>query len=145
MGLMKPCRMAWFARTWTLLCGAVVVSALVAGITPAAAQVGHWVGGWRQLESSAGQCSSCRIKISGMGGVLTVTASNGWTAEVTGAVEGGLAAAHGEGWWDHARAGKLADLPFAIHLTERGNLLHMTMQIMRAGRTWTVRAVFGRS
>lgn len=129
----------------TSFCCALIVLMFVAGMSPATAQVGHWVGAWRQLESSAGKCPSCRIKISGMGRVLTVTASNGWTAEVTGAVEGGLAAAHGEGWWDHARAGKLADLPFAIHLIERGNLLHMTMQIMRAGRTWTVRAVFGRS
>jgi len=86
----------------------------VAGMSPATAQVGHWVGRWRQLESIAGQCPSCRIKISGMGRVLTVTASNGWTAEVTGSVEGDLAAAHGEGWWDHARAGKLLTcrLPF---------------------------------
>ncbi|MGB5901410.1 MAG: hypothetical protein WBF99_00440 [Xanthobacteraceae bacterium] len=137
--------MADVLQRGTSFCGALIVLMLVAGMSPATAQAGHWVGDWRQLESSAGQCPSCRITISGIGRVLTVVASNGWTAEVTADVENGLAAAHGEGRWNEMRASRLAGLPFAIHLTERGNLLHMTMQIMRAGRTWTVRAVFGRA
>jgi hypothetical protein len=141
---MKLRSVAWAVRNRTMLCCALVILALAAGTSPAAAQAGHWVGDWRQVESSAGQCPSCRITISGMGRVLTVTASNGWTAQVMADVENGLATARGEGQWNETRTGGLAGLPFAIHLTERGNRLHMTMQIMRAGRTWTVRAAFGR-
>lgn len=139
---MTPRHMARAVRSWSSLCGGLVALMLVARMSPAAAQAGHWVGDWRQVESSAGQCPSCQITISGMGRVLTVTASNGWTAQVTADVENGLAAARGEGQWSEARAGGLAGLPFAIHLTERGNRLHMTMQIIRAGRTWTIRAAF---
>jgi hypothetical protein len=117
---------------------------LVAGASPAAAQAGHWIGEWRQVESNAGQCPSCRITIFGTGRVLTVIANNGWTAQAMAAVENGLAAARGEGQWNEARVGRLAGLPFAIHLIERGDRLHMTMRIMRAGRTSTVRAAFGR-
>lgn len=140
--MMPRRRLALALRNWTSLCGVLVASVLVAGMSPAAAQAGHWVGEWRQVESSAGQCPSCRITISGMGRVLTVIASNGWTAQVSADVENGLAAAHGEGQWSETGTGGLAGLPFAVHLTERGNRLHMTMQIMRAGRTWRIRAAF---
>ncbi len=99
-------------RSGAMLCGAFLAWMLVAGMSPAAAQAEHWVGEWRQVESNAGPCPSCRITISGTGRVLTVTANNGWTAQVMAAVENGLAAAHGEGQWNEARVGRLAGLPF---------------------------------
>lgn len=127
------------------LWGGAVVWAIIAGAAPAAAQAGHWIGDWQQLESNAGQCRSCRVAITGDGRTLTVTANNGWTARVAAGVEHGLAAARGEGKWDGARTGTLADAPFHIHLVERGMRLHMTMRVATSGRMRVIRAVFGRT
>ncbi len=133
------------ARTWGGMGVALILWVLVIGASPATAQAGHWTGNWRQLESNAGQCSSCRIAIAGIGRVLTVVANNGWSAQVTADVEDGLATARGEGSWNGAATARLMGLPFSIHFIERGDRLHMTMHILRAGRVWTIRAAFGRA
>lgn len=138
-----PAVCAAWTRNWIAV--AVVLWALGIGASPATAQAGHWTGNWRQLESNAGQCSSCRIAITGIGRELTVIANNGWSAQVTSDVEDGLAAARGEGSWNGAATARLTGLPFSIHFVERGDRLHMTMRILRAGRVWTIRAAFGRA
>lgn len=125
--------------------GAAVAWAIIAGAASAAAQAGHWIGDWQQLDSNAGQCRSCRVAITGDGRTLTVTANNGWTARVAAGIEHGLAAARGEGKWDGARTKALADATFHIHLVERGMRLHMAMRVATSGRMRVIRAVFGRA
>ncbi|MCO5129967.1 MAG: hypothetical protein M9932_05310 [Xanthobacteraceae bacterium] len=142
---MRPGWLPRRARNRISLRGAAAILVLAAAPAPAMAQAGHWVGGWRQLESNAGQCTSCRIVITGTGRDLTVTANNGWIARVAADVEGGLAAARGEGRWEGAANPRLSGLPFSIHFIERGARLHMTMRIPTAERLWTIRAAFGRA
>ncbi|HWW47675.1 MAG TPA: hypothetical protein VNZ94_07550 [Xanthobacteraceae bacterium] len=122
--------------------GLIIALALAAGAMPAAAQAGHWSGDWQQIASNAGRCPSCRIAVAGDGRTLTVTANNGWLAQLAAGKDGGLTVASGEGRW----AGRLADAPFHIRIVERGMRLYMTMEVFTPGRPKSpIRAVFGRS
>jgi len=120
-----------------------VVAAFLTG--PAAAQDDLMVGAWRQVQSNAGTCRTCRISFARQGASLRVAANNGWSALVRVGEAKDAIAASGTGAWAPGKSGTTAGRPFDIEFRLIDQRLHMSMRIRKAdGSQRLVKAVFER-
>jgi hypothetical protein len=121
-----------------------VVAAFLAG--PAAAQDDLIVGAWRQVQSNAGACRTCRISFARQGASLNVTANNGWSARVRVGAAKDTVAASGTGAWAPGKSGTTAGRPFTVEFRLIDQRLHMSMRILKAdGSERRVEGVFERA
>jgi membrane-bound inhibitor of C-type lysozyme len=112
-----------------------VVSFLVLPDAASAQAVGL-AGRWQQVASNAGDCPTCQIDIAPRGmspNVFTVTASNGWSAQVKAFLQGGALAANGMGRWNDDAGGSYAGAIFSLTLTMRGADLALRMGVAHQG------------
>jgi hypothetical protein len=85
-----------------------------------------FVGKWYQTYSTAGQCPTCSITISPVGGGYSVTSSNGWTARLHGDGRSGS----GQGGWDTKTP---FNGPISVSLSMNGATLNLSMRATRSG------------
>lgn len=116
-------------------------------LLPSAAYAGEYglPGEWQQVSSNAGQCSSCKITIMRHGSVLTIAASNGWSAVVQTDTPGNTSWAVGNGRWQKGKGGPYSNAPFDIAIALKDRQLQM-MMLAKIGdqRAGTIKAVFTR-
>lgn len=96
------------------------------------AQSAALTGRWQQTSSNAGDCPTCEIDIQPRGmspNVFTVTARNGWSAQVKAFLRGGALVANGMGRWNDDAGGSYAGAIFSLTLTAGGEQLALRMGV----------------
>lgn len=127
---------------WCLRLIGLGIFLAVCGPAHASDPVRFYFGDWGQVASSAGACGKCSISIRRSGGVVTVTANNGWSADVA-FVAGDPDSLQGRGRWSRSFSGAGASSAFSIVLVTVRDELHMVMRMEdAASRPRLVQAVF---
>ena len=102
-------------------------------------------GDWQQIESNAGACPKCRLSIDKRGPSLTVSANNGWLANLVAGVTSGSTTATGVGHWRSGVTGAVAGRSFNVEFVLKRQRLYMSMLVdMGNGSLRTIRGVYGR-
>jgi len=106
----------------------------------------EFLGVWKQVFSTGGQCGDCTIAISRGEDGLRAVASNGWAASLDKASVDGKAALVGSGKWARFRSGQAADREVATGFRMLEGHLVLMMQIVdRNGGRNRVKAIFERA
>jgi hypothetical protein len=123
----------------------VSLTAIFLSITPSHAETRSFEGKWRQIASTAGDCSTCAIAITTKGTSLSIKANNGWTASVKNPSGEAPNATAGNGQWSNG-SGYLAGRTFQAHFEIAGSRLFMKMLVRRDnGTVLDIKAIFERS
>ena len=102
-------------------------------------------GAWQQIESNAGTCPHCRVSIDQHDSSVTVTANNGWSADLVVGKKDGSVKAIGKGRWRSSLTGAIAGKQFNVDFVLKDKRLYMSMLVdMGNGSRRTIRVVFGR-
>ncbi|MFK0277283.1 hypothetical protein ACIQUG_26650 [Ensifer sp. NPDC090286] len=116
---------------------------LLSAAAPVRADGDAFVGQWRQLTSTAGQCDKCYIGIVRHGDLLTVSSNNGWQAVANVERFADLPLAAGKGQWQPTVSGAYGGKSFGIQFVRRGGQLQMFMVVSRGdGSPMSIRATF---
>lgn len=101
-------------------------------------------GEWYQIDSNAGKCSDCRIRIETVGEEFSVNANNGWSGIVRLSFQGKPLVA-GRGSWRSNFGGNYAGREFFLNLGMKGDDLLMLMTVPTSdGRLHNIKAIFRR-
>ena len=116
-----------------LTAGAMFVAGLIAPATSYAQNAAGFGGTWKQIHSSAGDCSNCSIKIVSNDGTFLITSSNGWAATALADAPDHL---NGTGNWDGTD--QLSG-PFKIAIKKNQEELILRITFNRFGGTFVAR------
>lgn len=106
----------------------------------------EFLGGWKQVFSTGGNCGGCTVSISRGEDGLHAEASNGWTVSLNGASVGGKAILVGVGTWARSESGQAGAREVATRFQMLQGHLVLIMQIVDAnGGRNRVKAIFERS
>ncbi|MEP0521401.1 MAG: MliC family protein [Hyphomicrobiales bacterium] len=112
-----------------------------------AAVAGPLEGDWQQASSNAGHCDNCAISVAALGdhaSTLSVSANNGWSANVTKLFQDDVLA-DGYGRWDDSVGGAYAGKRFKITLLEENDTMRMIMQMLDRSMPSEIIASFDRT
>lgn len=97
-------------------------------------------GVWQQVQSSAGACDACTLRITAEGANYVVEASNGWNARVAFSHQGLLV---GAGVWDRAAPRMDPSKKLNIQMVVKDHIMVVLMQLRRPdGTDWYIKAAF---
>jgi hypothetical protein len=99
-------------------------------------------GEWHQIDSNAGKCSDCRIRIERVGEDFKVNASNGWSAIARSSFQG-KPFISGKGSWRMNFGGVYSGKEFFLNLGMQGDELLMLMTMPSPdGQLQNIKAIF---